>query len=172
MNFHFQDLIPKDFSDSSKVWVYQANRPFSLHEALQIEGLLQNFTKHWLSHGDSVKGYANLFFGQFIILMADETATAVGGCSTDSSMRIIKNIEKDFHVELFDRQTFAFAVNERIQLIPMAQLNHEIETGAVSATTLYFNNTILTKKDLLTNWIIPAGNSWLSKRFAFSVSES
>ncbi len=172
MNFHFQDLIPQNFSDSSKVWVYQANRPFSMHEALQVESFLQNFTKHWLSHGDAVKGFANLFFGQFIIVMADETATAVGGCSTDSSQRIIKNIEQDFHVDLFDRQTLAFAIDGRIQLIPMSQLNHQIETGVVTADTLYFNNTILTKKDLLNNWIVQAGESWLSKRFSFSVSES
>ncbi|MEO8569165.1 MAG: hypothetical protein ABI419_08515 [Ginsengibacter sp.] len=171
MNFHFQDLIPKDFDDNSRVWVYQCNRCFTLHEALEIEELLQNFTTNWNSHGSSVKGFANLFFGQFIILMADETATAVGGCSTDSSVRIIKNIEEDYHVQLFDRQMLAFAIDERIQLIPLSLLNYEIDNGIIDSGTLYFNNTILTKKDLINNWIIPAGQSWLSKRFSFSSAQ-
>ncbi|MEP7231192.1 MAG: hypothetical protein ABI691_13115 [Ginsengibacter sp.] len=168
MNFHFQDLIPKHFDDQSRVWVYQCNRSFTLSEALEIEELLQNFTTNWGSHGSPVKGFANLFFGQFIILMADETATGVSGCSTDSSVRLMKNIEEDYRVELFDRQALAFALDERIQCIPLPLLNYEIDKGIINADTLYFNNTILTKKDLLDNWIIPAGQSWLAKRFSFA----
>jgi hypothetical protein len=49
-----------------------------------------------------------LFFGQFIILMADEKATGVSGCSTDSSVRLIKDIEQRFGVNMFDRTTLAF----------------------------------------------------------------
>ena len=168
MNFHFQDLIPNHFDDNSRVWVYQCNRIFTISEVLEIEELLQNFTNTWTSHGNRVKGYANLFFGQFIIFMADETATGVSGCSTDSSVRIIKNIEQDFNVQLFDRQSLAFAVNERVQLIPLALLNYEIDNNIITKDTLYFNNTILTKKELLNNWIIPIKNSWLAKRFSFS----
>ncbi len=167
MNFHFQDLIPQDFDNSSRVWVYQSNRSFTLNETIEIEELLQNFTSNWNSHGSPVKGFANLFFGQFIIVIADETATVVSGCSTDSSVRVIKNIEEDYQVQLFDRQTLAFAVDERIQLIPLSLLNYEIDNGIVTADTLYFNNTILTKKDLINNWIIPAGQSWISKKFSF-----
>ena len=168
MNFHFQDLIPQDFDDSSRVWVYQSNRNFTLNETLEIEELLQSFTANWNSHGSPVKGFANLFFGQFIIFIADETATGVSGCSTDSSVRVVKNIEEDYQVQLFDRQTLAFVVDERIQLIPLPLLNYEIDNGMVTTDTLYFNNTILTKKDLLNNWIIPVGQSWLAKRFSFS----
>ena len=164
MNINFQDLIPQDFNDNSHVWVYQSNRVFTTKEALQIEELLQNFTKSWKSHGTPVKGYANLFFGQFIILMADETAMGVSGCSTDSSVRLIKNIEQDFRVELFDRLMLAFIIQERIQLLPLSKISSYLEDGLIAKNTLYFNNTILTKKELLNNWIIPAKESWLSIR--------
>jgi len=167
MNLHFQDLISEDFNDTSKVWIYQCNRLFTLSEALQIEELLEDFTKSWQSHGAKVKGYANLFFGQFIILMADETATGVGGCSIDSSVRLIKNIEQDYNVNLFERQMLAFVIKERIQLLPMEQLNYAIENGFINTDTLYFNNTVQTKKELLSNWIIPVKQSWLARRFSF-----
>ena len=170
MNLHFQDLIPKDFNDNSRVWIYQCNRIFSLSEVLQIEELLEDFTKSWQSHGAKVKGYANLFFGQFIILMADETATGVGGCSIDSSVRLIKNIEQDYNVNLFERQMLAFVIKERIQLLPMEQLNYAIENGFINTDTLYFNNTVQTKKELLSNWIIPVKQSWLAKRFSFAAN--
>ena len=164
MNINFHDSIPQDFNDNSRVWVYQSNRIFTLPEVLQIEELLQNFTKEWKSHGIPVKCYANLFFGQFIIFMADENATGVSGCSTDSSVRLIKNIEQDFHVELFDRLMLAFIMQERVQLLPISQINSYLENGLITTDTLYFNNTILSKKELLNNWIIPVKESWLAIR--------
>jgi hypothetical protein len=168
MNFNFHDLIPEDFNGNSRVWIYQCNRQFTLDEALQIEELLEAFTNTWLSHGAKVKGYTNLFFGQFIVLMADETATGVSGCSTDSSVRLIKNIEQDYNVNLFDRQTLAFVVKERIHLLKMEQLDNAIADEFINADTLYFNNTIQTKNELLTRWIIAVKESWLAKRFSFA----
>lgn len=168
MNLHFQDLIPEEFNNNSRVWIYQCNRLFTLSEALEIEELLEDFTNTWLSHGAKVTGYANLFFGQFIVLMADETATGVSGCSTDSSVRLVKNIEQDYHVNLFDRQTLAFVVKERIQLLPMEQLNYAIENNFINADTVYFNNTVQTKEELLNGWLIPVKESWLAKRFSFA----
>ena len=164
MNIDFHSLVPRDFNDNSRVWVYQSNRVFTQPEVLQIEELLKNFSRDWKSHGTPVKGFANLFFGQFIILMADETAMGVSGCSTDSSVRFIKNIEQDFQVELFDRLMLAFLIQERIQLLPLSQISSYLEDGLINTDTLYFNNTILTKKELLDHWIIPVKESWLAKR--------
>src|SRR5204863_6598581 len=130
------DLIPQDFADDSRVWIYQSNRSLTIDEALQIDELLENFSEGWKSHGADVKGFAKLLFGQFIILMADETATGVSGCSTDSSVRLIKNIEQDFNINLFDRQALAFIVKERIQLFPLDQLNYVIENDLISPDTL------------------------------------
>jgi hypothetical protein len=168
MNINFQNLIPQEFDDNSRVWVYQSSRAFSVSETLEIENLLQNFSKEWCSHGDIVKGYANLFFGQFIIIMADESNTQVGGCSTDSSVRLIKNIAQDYNVDLLDRLMLAFIIKERIQLIPLEDLNFAIENNSVNLDTLYFNNTILTKKELLNKWIIPVKDSWLAGRIPAS----
>jgi len=167
MNLYFQDLIPQNFVDDSRVWIYQSNRSLTIDEALQIDELLENFAEGWKSHGADVKGFAKLLFGQFIILMADETAAGVSGCSTDSSVRLIKSIEQDFNISLFDRQTLAFIVKERIQLFPLDQLNYATENNLISPDTLYFNNTVQTKQELTSNWIIPVKKSWLAKRFDF-----
>ena len=45
MNFSYQHLVPQDFDDQSRVWVYQAERRFSLGEALDIEQMLDQFTR-------------------------------------------------------------------------------------------------------------------------------
>ncbi len=166
MNIDYLHLLPAEFAPDARVWIYQANRRFSISEALQIEDLLANFAAGWQSHGTPVKGYANLFFGQFIVLMADETNAGVSGCSTDSSVRLVKEIEGLFTVTLFDRQLLAFIVKDQMQLLPLSQLSYAISNHFITADTLYFNNLVQTKAALENNWIIPLKNSWLAKRFS------
>lgn len=168
MNTDFKYLLDGNFHPDSKVWVYQSNRLFMLSEALAIEEMLNAFTAQWLSHGTPVKGAAYLFFGQFIILMADENATGVSGCSTDSSVRLIKEIEKQFGVNMFDRTSLAFVIKDKVQLLPLSQLPYAIENGFIGGDTLYFNNLVQTKQELENTWIIPVKDSWLGKKFSFS----
>lgn len=168
MNLDFQSHIPKDFNDNSRVWIYQSSRSFFPSEALEMEKMLDEFITGWRSHGAPVKGTANLFFGQFIVLMADETATAVGGCSTDSSVHVIKAIEEKFKVHMFDRQNLGFVIKDKIVLLPLSQLDHAVGNNFINPDTLYFNNTVLTKKELLDKWIIPVKESWLAKRLSLA----
>ena len=168
MNFEYQRLIPTEFHSDSRIWIYQASRLFTISEALQIEKLLEDFVNHWKSHGVPVKGYANLLFGQFVVIMADETTTGVSGCSTDSSVHLIRQIEQQFGVNMFDRQTLAFIVGDKVQLLPMAQLNYAATNGFINADTFYFNNLAATKEQLLHSWIVPITQSWLSKRIVFN----
>jgi hypothetical protein len=164
MNLEYSSLLPKDFSNNSRAWIYQSNRLFSIGEALEIEELLNDFTSSWMSHGIPVKGYGSLFFGQFIILMADEEATGVSGCSTDSSVRLMKDIENRYSVNLFERTLLAFVVKDKVQLIPLSQLSYSLQNGFINPDTLYFNNIVQTKKEMEGDWIIPLWESWLAKR--------
>jgi len=161
----YTDLLPTDFNANSRVWIYQSERAFTEIESNQINEILHNFTAQWTSHGAKIKGFGKVFFNQFIVLMADETASQVSGCSTDSSVRVIKKIEEDFQVSLFNRQLLAFMIDDNIQLIPLAEAKNAYQTNTIHADTLYFNNTILHKKEFEENWIKPLKNSWLQKRF-------
>ncbi len=167
MDLDYKEHIPADFNDNSRVWIYQSSRLFFISEALEMEDMLNEFVANWKSHADEVKGFASLFFGHFIVLMADESATGVSGCSTDSSVRLIKSIEERFKVNLFDRQNLAFIVKDKIQLLPLNQLEYAVENNFITANTLYFNSTVLTKKDMEDKWLIPVKESWLAKRVNF-----
>lgn len=164
MNFNISEHLPEDFDANSRVWIYQSDRIFFMQEALEMETMLQQFVSDWKSHGIPVKGYANLFFGRFIILMADENATGVSGCSTDSSVRLIKEIEKKYNVSLFDRQMLTFYIKEKVELLPLSQLKYAVENKFITADTLYFDNTVLTKETLENKWIIPIENTWLASK--------
>lgn len=169
MNFSYKHLLPAYFNDDSRVWIYQSSRLFTIDETLQIKDVLNNLAATWKSHGTPVKGYANLFFNQFIILMADEAATGVSGCSIDSSVRMIQQIEQQFKVEMFNWQSLAFIVNDEVHVTTRRQFNDALQSNFITTKTLFFNNVITTKKELENNWIIPVEKSWLKTKIKTAV---
>lgn len=164
MELEYKHLLPEDFDPKSRVWMYQASRPLALAEALQLEPMLEDFVANWKSHGADVKAYGNLLFGRFVVLMADETKAGVSGCSTDSSVRFMKQVGDAFGIDFFNRTNLAFYLKEKIEVLPMNQLSYAADNGFITADTLYFNNLVQTKEELENNWIIPVRASWLMQR--------
>lgn len=164
MNLEYKHLLPANFSPNSRVWIYQSNRLFTMGEVLETEDLVNQFCGQWLSHGAEVTAWGRLFFGQFLILISDETDVTVSGCSTDSSVRFVKSLEQKFHVDFFDRSNLAFVVKDKVQLLPLSQTQYAMDNGFITQDTLYFNNTVHTLRELQNNWIIPVKDSWLSKK--------
>jgi len=171
MNLDYQQLIPESFSKNTRVWIYQSSRLFTLSEALQLEEELKQFGENWLSHGASVNASCFLFFGYFIILMADEADITVSGCSTDSSVRFVKNIEQSYNVSLFDRTNLAFIVKDKIELLPLSQVNYAIQNGYINDSTLFFDNAIQDISAFKNKWIVPIADSWLGKRLNNKIKE-
>ena len=167
MEDQLKDALPQGFADDSRVWIYLSNRKFTPEENLSINGMLAEFTRQWNSHGTPVKGYGGTLYAQFILLMADENATGVSGCSTDSSVRLIKEIEKKFGVEMFNWQSLAFLKDGKVSLLPLPALQEKVNEGAIAPETLFFNNTVPDLSALKSGWIIPVKESWLMKRVSF-----
>src|SRR5580698_8307720 len=160
------------FDPSSRVWIYQGHRPFTAGEAAETRQLLNSFIQTWASHGTPVKGHAAIRYDQFIILMADETASDVSGCSTDSSVHLIKQIEQQTSIRLLDRLNLAFYPDRKVRLIPLAQLPQTLESGSINAETPFCDNTVHTKAELEEKWLIPLKDSWLAGRFPTTATKS
>ena len=88
----------------------------------------------------------------------------ISGCSTDSSVRFIKDLGARFGVDFFNRTNLAFLIQDKTQLLPMNQLHYAMDNYFINGDTLYFNNLVQTKKDLENHWIIPVKDSWISKK--------
>jgi len=159
-----QQIVPAGFADNSRVWIYQSSRPFNEQEVREIREQLHQFYSQWQSHGAPVKGWADLLFERFVVLMADETEVGVGGCSTDSSVRVLKSLERQYNVSFFDRLSITFLVKGQPEMLPMNQVQYAIDKGFIDGDTLLFNNLVADKKALLSQWLQPLKNSWLSTR--------
>ncbi len=79
-------------------------------------------------------------------------------------MRIVKSIERQYSVDLFDRLSITFLVKGQPEVLPMGQVQYAIDKGYIGADTLLFNNLVATKGDMFRNWLQPLGFSWLKDR--------
>jgi hypothetical protein len=163
-----KDLLPNDFADNARIWIYQSSRAFIEREETEVNEQLFQFYTQWQSHGAPVKGWAKLLFRQFIVIMADETEVMVGGCSTDGSVRMIKSLEKQYDVNFFDRMMLTFLIKNKAEMLPYSQVQYALDKGFIDGTTPLFNNVLTSKKELLENWIIPLKDSWLVSRVNLS----
>ncbi len=128
---------------------------------VEINEQLYNFYIQWQSHGKVVKGWAQILYNQFIVVLADEEATGVSGCSTDSMVRIIQSFERQYQIVLFDRMTITFLINNKVQPLPYHQIKYALEQGFIETDSLVFNNTIATKLQLINEWLVPLDKSWI-----------
>ncbi|NJK83017.1 MAG: hypothetical protein HC912_03570, partial [Saprospiraceae bacterium] len=98
----------ESLSAQSKVWIYQASRPFTEQEVMEANHYLLQFAENWVSHNRALKSFAHIYHQQFIVLMVDETQAGASGCSIDSSVHFLQRLAAHFQMDLFDRMTFAY----------------------------------------------------------------
>jgi hypothetical protein len=154
------------FSPQSRVWIYQSDRKFTSTEENEILNKLAAFTNQWKAHGNELLAKAEIRYGFFIILTVDESQAGVTGCSIDSSVRLIKEIEQEYHVDLFNRFNIAYKVNGEVVVNNKEDFETLVNIKQVTPETIVFNNMVQNLAELETKWEVPFKNSWHSTVFA------
>jgi hypothetical protein len=158
-------LIPSHFAPTSRIWIYQSSRPFTSEESVQIQKSIDEFISGWTAHGAAVKGIGLIVFNQFILLVADESRTQVSGCSTDSSVHFIQQLQQAWNTDFFNRRTLAVWIQDKVHLFDMGDIPKAMENQSIDAETLYFNNLVGTLQDWRNHWIQPIKNSWIAQKY-------
>lgn len=154
------------FSPQSKVWIYQSDRAFTESEVTEIQQKIDEFASQWKAHGHQLKAKAEILHNFFIIFTVDETASGVTGCSIDASVRVVKDIEQTYNVDLFNRFNMAYLVDGKVIATNKEDFETLVNIKAVGPKTIVFNNMVQTLSDFETKWQIPFEQSWHSKVFA------
>lgn len=153
------------FSENSRVWIYQADRKLNDTETLQLQQQLNSFTQSWTAHNNALKAGAEIRYNRFIVLMVDESQAGASGCSIDKSVNFMKQVEQHYNINLFDRFNLAYRDGEEVLSAPRAQFEALIKEGTINQDTIVFNNLIQTLAELETKWEVPFKNSWHPQLF-------
>jgi hypothetical protein len=149
--------------ESSRVWIYQADRLFRKEDKQIISTALSSFLQLWTAHGNTLKAAFDLPYDQFIVIGLDEQHADTSGCSIDGLFRVLQQLSAETQIDFFNRNRIAFKKEEGIILIDRTLLKEKASEW--NAQTLTFNNLVQTKAALQTEWIVPAEVTWLKRYF-------
>src|SRR5690606_12889738 len=102
-------FIPfNDLPDTSRVWIYQANRSFTESEIEEISLRLEQFISSWIEHCANLNASIEIKYKRFIIITLDQNMNVATGCSIDTSVHFIPQLEKDSNADLLDKMTVSY----------------------------------------------------------------
>ncbi len=151
----------QQLSDDSRVWIYQSNRPLTEKETTYVNDQLADFTQRWTSHNRDLKAFGTVFHNRFVVLMVDETQAGASGCSIDSSVHFLQQLQQHLGVDLFDRMTFAWTDQHgQIRTASRDNFARLYRDGQLGDETPVFDHLVKTKKQFREQWIRPLKESW------------
>ncbi|MBQ0733000.1 ABC transporter ATPase [Aquimarina celericrescens] len=149
-----------DLPETSRVWIYQANRSFSLEELEEIKQKLKGFITQWTAHGADLKAGYEIKYKRFITIGLDQGLNAASGCSIDASVHFIQELEQAYNVDLMDKMNVSFKQGEFVAYKTLADFKKMAKNRSVSPNTIVFNNLVTNIAEYRTNWEVPAKDSW------------
>ena len=158
-------LVPfESLPEDSRVWIYQSNRSFTDEELVEIKQKLDEFLTQWTVHGSNLKAGYDIKYKRFITIALDQEVNAASGCSIDASVRFIQSLEQQYNVDLLEKMNVSFKQGEFVAYKTLTDFRKMAKNKSVSPNTIVFNNLVNNKAEYLSDWEVPASDSW-HKRF-------
>ena len=153
------------YPDESRVWIYQADKPFKEADIPAINEDIDRFCAQWTSHNRELRALGGVMHDLFVVLVVDETKAPTSGCSIDKSVAFVKSLEQKYECSLLERNNIAWLdEQEQIHITPLQQLKSDVQSGRVHMGTYVFDNLVANRKDFIGKWVVPLEQSWV-KRF-------
>lgn len=148
----------------SRVWIYQSDREFTSHEIQIISQKTIDFIDQWTRHGSDLRGSFQIKYERFLVLAVDEGYNNISGCSIDSSVHFIQEIEKQLNVDMMNKMNISYKEGEEIKIVKMNRFKAMVLEHQITSETIVFNNMIATVNEFESHWEVPLIGSW-HKRF-------
>ncbi|WP_191859657.1 ABC transporter ATPase [Hanstruepera ponticola] len=146
--------------EESRIWIYQANRSFTDEEIIEIQNKLDIFIENWTAHGSDLQSGYLIKYKRFIVIGLNQNLNKATGCSIDTSVHFIQQLEKEYNVDLMDKMNVSYKQGDYIAYKPLSDFRKMAKDRAVSKNTIVFNNLVANKAEFEEHWEVPASESW------------
>ena len=153
----------KSLNKHSRVWIFQSVNLIDKNIAAKISEKLYFFLHKWKSHKIDFKSSFEIRYNTFIIIAADESKL-VSGCSIDSLINFIKDLENSFNLQLLDKLHVKYIENDKIQTTHLNTFKNLCKNLNPDHNLIVFNNLVKNIAELESSWEIDIRKSW-HKRF-------
>tara|TARA_S200000501_G_scaffold370382_1_gene411442 strand:+ start:1577 stop:2068 length:492 start_codon:yes stop_codon:yes gene_type:complete len=153
-----------DLNKNSKVWVFQSSSeiPESLLDHISNDS--KDFLDQLNSHGNKLKSSFKIIYNHFLIIAVENIQNEISGCSIDTIIRFVKNLELEYNLSFFDRLIVKFKEKNNIKSTSLNEFKSICKTKKIVDDITVFNNLVKNINELENIWETNIHNSWL-KRF-------
>ena len=149
----------KSLNKNSRVWIFQSLDFIDDRVVEVIKEKISLFLNGWKSHQRDFKSSFEIRYNTFIIVAADES-NLVSGCSIDSLVNFIKNLETSFDLQLLDKLHVKYIDNEGIETKHLDEFKTYCQNLDKDQKLIVFNNLVKNIRELENNWEVNINDSW------------
>lgn len=143
-----------------RVIIYPASRPFTAVESKVITEKLFDFLATWAAHGKPLSSSFKIEKNQFIVVCVDEEKEAASGCSIDALGGLMRQLDEDFQLGLFDRMKASFVENGEVKTMKLQDFRNAVKSGEISDDIQVFDFSKNTYVAFLSDFLLPLKRSW------------
>ncbi|QQS65623.1 MAG: hypothetical protein IPP08_07490 [Chlorobiota bacterium] len=157
------------FPIDSRLWIFGTNNDLSTSEIEYINNKLEIFINSWNTHGKLLKSSFKILHKRFILVSTEDSIVNPSGCSIDSLMNLIMNLDSELKTNFFNTSDNIFYRDENnvIQSVSRIKFSILAKENIINSRTLVFDNVISNTNELLF-WEKPAFESWHSRAFSLN----
>jgi flagellar motor switch protein FliM len=143
-----------------RVIVYPASRPFTSKESKIITETLYDFLANWAAHGKALNSSFKIERNQFIVVCVDEEKESASGCSIDSLSGVMRKLDQEFQLGLFDRMKASFVENGEVKTLKLQEFRNGLKNGDISKDIEVFDFSKDSYLNFLSDFLLPLKRSW------------
>ena len=143
-----------------RVIIYPASRPFTAKESKVITEKLYDFLSSWAAHGKPLSSSFKIEKNQFIVVCVDEEQEAASGCSIDALGGVMREIDQEYQLGLFDRMKASYVENGEIKTVKLQDFRNGLKSGEISHDIEVFDFSKNSYIAFLSDFLLPLRRSW------------
>lgn len=154
----------EDLPNSSRAWVFGADRTLSSDESKILLQEVDNFLPQWKAHGAELTVGSKWSDGRFLTVAVDQSTAGASGCSIDGLFRALKSLQPKLNANLINSGLVYYRdKNGAVQSVDREQFTALGVNGKVGPSTRVFDPTVTTLGEWRARFELDLKDSWHAK---------
>lgn len=153
--------------DDARLWVFAADERLNEEAAETLLARVDAFLDQWSAHGHALTCGRELREDRLLLVAVDEASAPATGCSIDSMVRVLKELETELGVGLTDHARVIWRDGQgAVRTAARPTFAEMARNDEVTPETVVFDTTLTRLGDVRAGRLeVPAASSWHRRAF-------
>ena len=142
-----------------RVWIYRSLKKLSPEMESEITSLAGKFVSQWAAHGKKLAADFDIHYGHYLVFFVDQQMAEASGCSIDTQVHFIRQIEAKYQLGLLDRMQIGFLNEGEIDFHHFNDLADLRARGVIRDNDIVINPMVQNLEEFESSFALPFKDS-------------